>query len=58
MGKYTVDNNDPGYENPTNPEDGWRGPGRPPAVKNQKCPVDGHYCEAYNCENCKYEDTL
>lgn len=26
-----------------------------PRVKNQYCPVDGHYCEQPQCENCNFE---
>lgn len=27
----------------------------PRGVKNLYCPVDGHYCEQPNCENCNFE---
>ena len=42
-----------GYEapNPIDPE--YRQP-----IKNLACPVDGHYCEQPNCDNCNYEAQL
>ena len=27
-------------------------------VKNQYCPIDGHYCEQPSCENCQFEATM
>lgn len=33
-------------------------PHRRPRIKNQYCPIDGHYCEQPQCDNCNYEATL
>lgn len=49
MSKY-LNNNEPGYEKPVKEEFLDR-----PAVKNLYCPVDGHYCEQPQCENCNFE---
>lgn len=27
-------------------------------IKNQYCPIDGHYCEQPSCENCQFEATM
>ena len=52
MSRY-LDNNEPGYERPVKENKKER-----PNVKNLYCPVDGHYCEQPQCENCNYEKSL
>lgn len=49
MSRY-LDNNEPGFERPVKEVKKER-----PNVKNLYCPVDGHYCEQPQCENCNYE---
>ena len=49
MSKY-LNNNEPGYEKPDKENEKTR-----PAVKNLYCPIDGHYCEQPQCENCNFE---
>lgn len=49
-GKY-IDPEATGYE----PQIDNRKKHYPRGVKNLYCPVDGHYCEQPNCENCNFE---
>lgn len=54
MSKY-IDPNNPGHEDARDKSIGWRGEGRPLGIKVEECPVDGHYCEQPQCENCNFE---